>query len=191
MCKKIFAILTLTLFAITGLKANEYCEAPMVPVNNNSIFNKFTYNSCGIHNFNYVKVGGGIVRAHHFYSITPTISLGHRFDKGNSAIDLSINWAGNDKKTFYATPRVVVLKYLDHNSLSSMYYGVGLSYGGITGHHTRRFNGIFAEGVVGWETYLEDVKAFAEINVSQAAVPFKDHYSIDAPVITFAVGVGF
>jgi hypothetical protein len=159
--------------------------------------------------FTYVKLGAGFTRAKSIekrgegeikskhtkwsYEFGPAIGIGRRFTLDSSAVDLSINWLGNNHAGYFACPKIMYLQYLSPYSSSSLYYGGGLSLGCIASKGLK-FSGLQGEVAVGYEMNRHsNIRTFIELNASHGILAFDSKYKNDsfAPAVSLTFGVGF
>lgn len=149
-------------------------------------------NGCGDkHSFNYLKMGAGYVN-NCSTGFGPLLGIGRRYERGNSAIDVSINFAGNNKNIYYSIPKIMHLRYITPSESSSLYFGGGLSLGGVAGK-SRGFVGLMGEIALGYEMNRDQaIRTFVEFDFSQGMLPFHyKHKLAYNPVLSLAFGVGF
>jgi hypothetical protein len=146
--------------------------------------------SCiNVENYNFLKLGAGAVTN----GAGPCLGFGRRFAMPEAALEISINWMGNDKDGCFSGPKMLYLGYLTPHSPSSFYYGGGLGLGNIKSKHNK-FSGLIAEAAAGYEIQRDTpLKLFAEVTLSHGMLPFKSKYRVHSfsPVIVFSVGAGF
>jgi len=129
----------------------------------------------------------------HSNAICPGIGLGYRRLAGDGAIDISINGNGSNHfdKNCWNFPKLSYLHYLAPSGKQSAYLGGGLAWGGVDALK-RRFTGIFANVTLGYElTHRAPFLGFAELNLSQPAVPLEHRGGFPGPIAELSVGAGF
>lgn len=143
--------------------------------------------------FTHLSIGGGWT-AGHDGKVAPSIGLGRRFVDGPSAIDVSLNWSGNDRYYSYATPRLMYLRYFDPCFAQSLYVGAGASFGGYKiKTKNQRYTGVSVEGVVGYEMCRnQSFRTFIELGISQEIISTVSHHKHTLnPRLSLIAGVGF
>lgn len=186
-------LIYLTIFASSTLMGNVFAQDCQCGSYN---YNQTEEESCPEvdecdQDYNYIKMGGGITGRKG--DISPTVTFGKRFDRGDSAIDLSINFIGNNRRIFYALPKILYLVYLSPEADTSLYCGAGLSFGGTTGSSKTKFTGIQGELAVGYEfSRTKHIRTFVELNATQGIIPFntKHKFAVN-PAASLGFGIGF
>lgn len=158
-----------------------------------------------LNSFTYFKLGGGVLSAKDWNNLVPGIGYGRRYQWGEKAVDLSINYAGSGKVgSFYTLPKIMYLHSLSPSRNNSIYVGGGLSWGGIHNkhhkkdhkhdgkHRSQKFQGIFGEFALGYEFQRNcPIRTFVEFNLSQGIIAHSKHGSTPYPILTLAGGIGF
>lgn len=144
-------------------------------------------------NFTYIKLGAAAIRMRDFVDFGPAIGIGRRFGHGSSAIDISVNWAGENDLHYFSLPKIMYLRQFSPYSTSSFYLGAGLSYGSM-GEHRYQFSGLIGEAAIGYEMFRDqNIRTFVELDVSYGLLPFKSKYNCrdNMPAVALTFGVGF
>lgn len=140
-----------------------------------------------------IKLGPAAMGGGGSYNVGPMISIGERFEKSDSAIDVSINWGRHTSRGgYYSIPRILYLRYLNPESESSLYVGGGASLGGISGKHHQRFDGMFGDFAIGYEFERDSsVRTMLQLDLMQPVLPFSKKGNFPPPVVALSFGVGF
>ncbi|MCB1113096.1 MAG: hypothetical protein H7A37_00925 [Chlamydiales bacterium] len=149
--------------------------------------------------FNYVKLGGAELTVGQEDDLTPAVGIGRRYECGETAIDISINFSTEEHQHSYivTVPRIMYLVYTDPAANASCYYGAGLSYliqqsRDDEDEITRKFEGIGGELAIGLEMQRNSpFRSFIELNLSQPIVPTNKKGSYPSPSLMATFGVGF
>lgn len=145
------------------------------------------------HSFTYIKMGAGHVNTA-ATGFGPALGIGRRYERGDFAIDISINLAGNNKNLYYSIPKMMYLRYLTPCETNSLYYGGGLSFGGMASKSkSKNFVGLMGELALGYEMNRDQaIRTFVELDVSQGIIPFNYNHKLSYnPALSLAFGVGF
>jgi len=127
-------------------------------------------------------------------SLCPGLGLGYRRLANDGAIDISINGNGSShySKRLWTAPKVSYLRYLTPNDEKSAYIGAGLAWGGVDLERRRDFIGIIPSATFGFEfAHKSPLLGFAELNISQPAIPLKQRGRFPGPIAEFSIGAGF
>ena len=132
--------------------------------------------------------------AHSAGAVSPGLGLGYRRLAGDGAIDFSINGSGSSKftKSYWTLPKCSYFHYLEPHEKKSAYIGGGLSWGGVEPARRVHFVGIIPHATVGYEfAHKSALLGFAELNVSQPAIPLSHRGRFPGPIAELSVGAGF
>lgn len=124
----------------------------------------------------------------------PMIGMGKRYEWNEDAIDVSFNYANGKSGNYFATyPRIVYLHYLSPYSTQSFYVGGGMSWGSMKAErHYKAFNGIMAEGVIGYEMQrYRPIRPFVELGITQPMLATNGGAGKQTPAISMTFGLGF
>jgi hypothetical protein len=161
--------------------------------------------------FYQIKMGAGLARTGTTQTTIPVLSIGKRYELGDSAIEVSGAWGDHtttngSKATYYSLPKVMYLGFLEPNSRHSYYYGGGLSWGRVKlrepvnynknynayeykGSH---FSGIFAEGTAGYELHRTTaLRTMIELNLSQPMIAESKSGGHPGPTAFLGLSLGF
>ena len=188
--KTVKSVLLTSLIASSALGAS--CIA-----NTNALSNQYS-------NDNFiVKLGAANINGPHSHSnVAPVIELAKRFDVNNAAIELSARYShantDNQDSMFYSLPKITYLAFYTPNCVNSFFYGGGLSwsktrhYNSVNTNNTASFQGLYAEGVVGYEMHRDKkIKTTLELNVSQPVLASSQHGRNPGPSVFATLGFGF
>lgn len=180
----IYALISSNAFTQEAYQTECYCIQEAYP--------KACQTECScinVKDYNFLKLGAGAVRS----GVGPCLGIGRRFVMPKAALEISLNWVGNNKYGCFSGPKMLYLSYLNPYSPSSFYIGGGLGLGGIENKHSK-FSGLVAEAAAGYEIQRDTpLRLFAEVTLSHGMLPFKSKYRVRnfSPVIAFSVGAGF
>lgn len=141
--------------------------------------------------FTYVKLGGGAPTFGRGNEVCPAIGIGRRYEFQASAVDISMNYTGDERLYSYSIPRIMYLRYMDPFQDDSLYLGGGLSWGGIHGFGTK-FQGILGELSAGYEFQRRSpIRTFAELTLSQGVLNTYNKGRFPSPVLILSAGIGY
>ena len=126
-------------------------------------------------------------------SILPGLGIGYRRLAGNGAADISVNGIGRigSKWGSWTFPRASYIHYIQPNAEKSAYVGGGLGWGGVSAK-SRPFIGLMPNATLGYEfARREAVLGFAELTVTQPAIPAYQTGAFPGPVAELKTGIGF
>ena len=127
-------------------------------------------------------------------SVCPGVGIGYRRLANDGAIDISVNGNGSShfSKSCWTVPKVSYLHYLAPNAEKSTYVGAGLAWGGVHLDRKREFFGIIPSATLGYEfSHKSLLLGFAELNISQPAIPFSFRGRFPGPIAELSIGGGF
>lgn len=199
------AIITvLTAFSVLAF-ANESSVAKTLPnisldrtKDGNSSFNK--------QGFSYVRLNAADSDRKAPFQVFPGLGVGYRLMIGNGALDISAHFSSNQgyeyeigkdegEKTdryFWTLPKLSYVHYATASKETSAYGGLGLAWGGLEAGTDKHFDGILANANVGVEFFRTSAfRTFAELNVSQPAIPRSVSATFPGPIAELSIGAGF
>ncbi len=149
--------------------------------------------------FTYVTLGASAISANESLNPIPAITIGHRFERERSAIDISYGatYGETTKERHtawsYTLPRILHIGYLQPKSDSSFYYGLGASFGGIRDTlQKKHFTGIFGNAALGLEMSRSSrIRTMLQLDMSQPVLGIKKTDISFLPTVQLSYGIGF
>ncbi len=141
--------------------------------------------------FTYVKLGGILPSVHSDDEAYPALSLGQRYEWGQTAVDISLNFGGNEWDYHCSFPKILFLGFIDAYAECSPYIGGGLSWGE-TRYCYRKFSGIYGELAFGYEFQrTSPIRTFVELDISKGFLCSHRSRNLPPPSVTLAAGIGY
>lgn len=151
-----------------------------------------------------IKLGSGVFNTSGHTTIAPVISLGKRFEMGDSALEISTSWGNNDqhdgeKLSYFAFPKITYIVFHNPQANAGFFYGGGLSYSSIkksfniySNEENKKFKGIFGEGTIGYEfNRSAKICPALYVDISQPIVAESKYGRQPGPALLLGMSVQF
>ena len=130
------------------------------------------------------------------YVIAPLLTWGIRAVEGGNGVDIGATFSGivNSGKSWmfaYQAPKLTYLTYVTPKESSSLYYGLGGSWGGIHAQDSH-FDGILANGSIGYELNRnKNIRSVMQMELGYPVLPIAKHGDFKKPIIEIAYNLSF